>query len=193
MFVPGMTLALLLEWSRRRDEPLRLLEWPRRHPLACWAVAAACFWTVSTQLGIGFEVGTSDPAKSMVKELLYAGVGLFVVLPVALAGATLPRSLGWLGTRPMVVLGVLSYGIYLWHEGVLEIYADTRDLTVFTGSMPAALLATIAGSVAIAAVSYVLVERPALMLKDRRRRLFDEWRPVGLPDAAPEPEPVAAR
>ena len=87
----------------------------------------------------------------------------------------------------MVVLGVLSYGIYLWHEGVLDIYRDTRDLPVFTGSLPAALLATIAGSVAVAAVSYVLVERPALTLKDRRRRLFDEWRPVGLPVATPEP------
>jgi peptidoglycan/LPS O-acetylase OafA/YrhL/4-amino-4-deoxy-L-arabinose transferase-like glycosyltransferase len=187
MFVPGMALALVLEWSRRRDRPLRLLEWPRRHPLVCWAAAAACFWAVSEPLGLGFEVGTSDPGTSMVKEGLYAAIGFLVVLPVALAGATLPRSLRWLGSRPMVVLGVLSYGIYLWHEGVLDIYRDTRDLPVFTGSLPAALLATIVGTVAVAAVSYVLVERPALRLKDRRRRLFDEWHPVGLPAAAPEP------
>jgi peptidoglycan/LPS O-acetylase OafA/YrhL/4-amino-4-deoxy-L-arabinose transferase-like glycosyltransferase len=187
MFVPGMALALGLEWSRRRARPLRLLEWPRRHPLACWAAAAACFWAVSEPLGLGFEVGTSDPGTSMVKEGLYAAIGFLVVLPVALAGATLPRSLRWLGSRPMVVLGVLSYGIYLWHEGVLDIYRDTRDLPVFTGSLPAALLATIVGSVAVAAVSYVLVERPALTLKDRRRRLFDEWRPVGLPAGAHSP------
>ncbi len=187
MFVPGMALALVLEWSRRRDEPLRLLDWPRRHPLVCWVGAAACFWVVSEPLGLGFEVGTNDPATSMVKEGLYAAVGFLVVLPVALAGATLPRSLRWLGSRPMVVLGVLSYGIYLWHEGVLDIYRDIRDLPVFTGSMPAALVATICGSVVAAAVSYVLVERPALTLKDRRRHLFDEWRPVGLPAATPEP------
>ena len=184
MFVPGMALAVLLEWSRRRSEPLRLLDWPRRHPLVCWAGAAACFWAASTRLGLGFEVGASDPGTSMVKEVLYAAVGLLVVLPVALAGATLPRSLRWLGSRPMVVLGVLSYGIYLWHEGVLDIYRDIRGLPVFTGSMPAALLATIAGSIVAAAISYVLVERPALTLKDRRRRLFDSWQPVGLPDAA---------
>ena len=81
----------------------------------------------------------------------------------------------------MVALGVLSYGIYLWHEGVLEIYRDIFDLRTFTGSLPPALAATLAGSVAAAAVSYVLVERPALSLKDRRRRLFAAWRPVGLP------------
>ena len=184
MFVPGMALAVALEWSRRRPRPLRLLEWPRRHPLVCWAGAAACFWVAATPLGLGFEVGASDPGTSLAKELLYAGVGFLVILPVALAGATLPRSLGWLGSRPMVLLGVLSYGIYLWHEGVLDIYRDIRDLPVFTGSFPAALVATVAGSVVAAGVSYVLVERPALALKDRRRRLFDAWRPVGLPDTA---------
>ena len=184
---PAWPSRSVLEWSRRRDRPLRLLEWPRRHPLVCWTAAAACFWAVSEPLGLGFEVGSSDPATSMVKEGLYAAIGFLVVLPVALAGATLPRSLRWLGSRPMVVLGVLSYGIYLWHEGILDIYRDTRDLPVFTGSLPAALLATIAGSVAAAAVSYVLVERPALTLKDRRRRLFDEWQPVGLPAASPQP------
>jgi peptidoglycan/LPS O-acetylase OafA/YrhL len=81
----------------------------------------------------------------------------------------------------MVTLGMVSYGIYLWHEGVLDIYRDIFDVPVFTGSLPAALVATVAGSVAAAAVSYVVVERPALSLKDRSRHLFATWRPVGLP------------
>jgi peptidoglycan/LPS O-acetylase OafA/YrhL len=184
LFVPGMALAVGLEWSRRRQQPLRLLDWPRRHPLACWVAAAACFWLVSTQLGLGFGVGASDPGTSMIKELLYAAVGFLVVLPVALAGATLPPSLRWLGSRPMVALGMLSYGIYLWHEGVLDIYRDIFDVPIFTGSLPAALAFTLAGSVVAATISYVLVERPALALKDRSRRLFDTWRPVGLPSEA---------
>jgi peptidoglycan/LPS O-acetylase OafA/YrhL len=81
----------------------------------------------------------------------------------------------------MMALGMLSYGIYLWHEGVLDIYRDIFDVPIFTGSMPAALAFTLAGSVVAAAISYVLVERPALSLKDRDRRLFDRWQPVGLP------------
>jgi peptidoglycan/LPS O-acetylase OafA/YrhL len=192
LFVPGMALALAFEWSRRKDTPLAALEWARRHPMVCWAGAAACFWVVSTQLGLGFEVGASAPRTSMAKELLYAATGLLVVLPVALAGATLPRSLRWLGSRPMVVLGLLSYGIYLWHEGVLDIYRGIFDLDVFTGSMPAALAATVAGSVIAAAISYVVVERPALALKDRSQRIFATWRPVGLPaDVAPAPVPAS--
>ena len=187
LFVPGMALAVALERSRRRERPFGVLEWPRRHPLACWAGAAVCFWLVSTQLGLGFEVGASAPRTSMAKELLYAAVGFLVVLPVAVAGATLPRSLRWLGSRPMVMLGTLSYGIYLWHEGVLDIYRDILDLPMFTGSLLPALAWTLVGSVAAAAVSYVLVERPALSLKDRRRKLFATWRPVGLPAETARP------
>jgi peptidoglycan/LPS O-acetylase OafA/YrhL len=184
LFVPGMALAVVLEWSRRRERPLRLLESLRRHPMLCWAGAAACFWAVSTQLDLGFQVGATEPGQAVIKEALYAGTGFLLVLPVALAGATLPRSLRWLGSRPMVVLGVLSYGIYLWHEGVTDIYRDIFNVPIFNGSFPAALAFTIAGSVAVAAVSYFVVERPALALKDRHRRLFSAWHPVGLPAGA---------
>jgi peptidoglycan/LPS O-acetylase OafA/YrhL len=42
-------------------------------------------------------------------------------------------------------------------------------------------VATLLGSLVAASISYVVVERPALALKDRRLRLFASWRPVGLP------------
>jgi peptidoglycan/LPS O-acetylase OafA/YrhL/4-amino-4-deoxy-L-arabinose transferase-like glycosyltransferase len=184
MFVPGMALALAVEWARRRGRPFPALEAVRRHPLACWAAAGACFWAVSTQLDLGFGIGATGARLGVTKELLYVAVGFLVVLPVALAGATLPRSLRWLASRPMVALGIVSYGIYLWHEGVLDIYRDVFDIGIFTGSFPAALAVTLVGSLAAAAVSYVVVERPALALKDRGTRLFAAWRPVGLPAGA---------
>jgi hypothetical protein len=38
----------------------------------------------------------------------------------------------------------------------------------------------------------VVVERPALGLKDRSQRIFATWRPVGLPaDVTPAPVPAA--
>jgi peptidoglycan/LPS O-acetylase OafA/YrhL/4-amino-4-deoxy-L-arabinose transferase-like glycosyltransferase len=184
MFVPGMALALAVEWARHRGRPFPVLEALRRHPLACWAGAAACFWVVSTQLDLGFGIGASGARLGVTKELLYVGVGFLVVLPVALAGATLPRSLRWLASRPMVALGMVSYGIYLWHEGVLDIYRGVFDIGIFTGSFPAALAVTLVGSLIAATVSYVVVERPALALKDRGTRLFAVWRPVGLPAGA---------
>jgi peptidoglycan/LPS O-acetylase OafA/YrhL len=185
MFVPGMALALAFEWSRRRDRPLALLELIRKHPLVCWALAAVCFWAVSTQVGLGV-LGSESAGESLAHELLYAAIGFLLLAPVALAGETLPRSLRWLGTRAMVTLGVLSYGIYLWHEGVTDIYRDTRDIQngnfyLLQGWFPAMLAFVLVGSVLLAAVSYYVVERPALLLKDRDRKLFAAWQPVRLP------------
>ena len=185
MFVPGMALALAYEWSRRRDRPLAVLELLRKHPLVCWALAAMCFWVVSTQVGLDV-LGSESAAESLAHEMLYAAIGFLLLAPVALAGETLPRSLRWLGTRAMVTLGVLSYGIYLWHEGVTDIYRDTRDIQsgnfyLLQGWFPAMLAWVLVGSVLAAAVSYYLVERPALLLKDRDRKLFASWTPVRLP------------
>jgi peptidoglycan/LPS O-acetylase OafA/YrhL len=193
LFVPGMALAVGLEWSRRRERPLAALELARRHPLACWAVAAAAFWTVATQLDLGVQVGATGQGQAIAKELLYGAVGFALVVPVALAGATLPRSLRWLGTRVMVTLGVLSYGIYLWHEGVTDLYRDIRNLAPLHGWFLGILVVTTVGSVALAGASYLTVERPALGLKDRHRKLFATWRPVRLPtDVAVPPIPEAS-
>jgi peptidoglycan/LPS O-acetylase OafA/YrhL len=184
LFVPGMALAVGLEWSRRRERPLAVLELARRHPLVCWAGAAATFWAVATQLDLGVQVGATSQGQAIAKELLYGAVGFALVVPVALAGATLPRPLQWLGTRAMVTLGVLSYGIYLWHEGVTDLYRDIRNLAPLHGWFLGILVVTTVGSVALAGASYLTVERPALGLKDRHRKLFATWRPVRLPAGA---------
>lgn len=177
LFVPGMALALGFEWSRRRDQPLRVLELLHRHPLACWAAAAFSFWVVSVgrfagfDIGIGAQLGAESGADDIVQQLSYAAVGFFLLAPVALATSSLPRSLRWLAHPVPATLGVLSYGIYLWHIGVIDIYLDVLNIeeTGFgfadTPFWPM-LAAVVAGSVAVAAGSYVLVERPALRRKD---------------------------
>lgn len=171
MFAPGMALALGLEWARRREQPVRVLELIRAHPLVCWALAGLSFWAVSTQIGLGTQVGAESPLQDLGKETLYASVGFFLVAPVALAASQLPRSLGWLSTRVMVTLGLLSYGIYLWHVGVIDTYLRATDRTFFTGSPVVQMFAAaVIGSIAVAGISYVVVERPALKLKDRKPR-----------------------
>jgi hypothetical protein len=121
------------------------------------------------------------------KELLYVAIGMLLMAPVALAGDALPRSLRWLSSRVMVTLGMLSYGIYLWHEGIIDIYRDTLNIQTDTGvyrlagSFPQMLIVVTLATVAVAGLSYLLVERPALLLKDRDRKLFSDWQPEGLP------------
>ncbi|MDF2045935.1 acyltransferase [Microbacterium sp. Kw_RZR3] len=92
---------------------------------------------------------------------LAAAVGL-----VAITGArhaSIP-----LGTPPLVFFGRLSYGLYLWHEVILFTRPDGSPITE-TARVVAAVV-----SILIATVSWVLVERPALLLKKRFERVKPE-------------------
>jgi peptidoglycan/LPS O-acetylase OafA/YrhL len=60
-------------------------------------------------------------------------------------------------------VGVISYGLYLWHYPVSRFAAQaTRDAWVV-------LVVTLVGSFVVAGISYFVVERPFLALKNRLR------------------------
>jgi peptidoglycan/LPS O-acetylase OafA/YrhL len=75
---------------------------------------------------------------------------------------------------------------------VTDLYRDIRNEPPLYGWFAGILVVTAVGSVVFAAVSYLTVERPALELKDKRRRLFPSWRPVGLPAGADATAPTPA-
>jgi peptidoglycan/LPS O-acetylase OafA/YrhL len=66
---------------------------------------------------------------------------------------------GWLAW-----LGLISYGIYLWHIEIVRVLSDKLD----DAFLPM-LVGAITLSIAAAAGSYYIVERPILRFKD--------WRP----------------
>jgi peptidoglycan/LPS O-acetylase OafA/YrhL len=72
----------------------------------------------------------------------------------------------------------VSYGVYLWHEGWLQkwlvwTHRPTVGDLLATGhgisrwTYPLILVLTVLSSLATATLSYYLVERPVLRLKDR--------------------------
>jgi peptidoglycan/LPS O-acetylase OafA/YrhL len=69
----------------------------------------------------------------------------------------------------MVWLGLISYGIYLWHEAWLTIYVRSVGFAYGGNDRLLQFLAvTLALTIPTAALSYYLIERPALRLKTRR-------------------------
>ena len=74
-----------------------------------------------------------------------------------------------LETRFLVYAGVVSYSVYLWHEPLIR-WLAAHDLT-FHGRWADAgnVVLVTALTLAIATVSYLLVERPAMSLRTRRR------------------------
>ena len=120
-------------------------------------------------------------------EVLY--VGGFTV--IAIAAAVLIASVleadsalaRVLSTPPMVLLGRLSYSLYLWHFGIFQVVA------AHTTAWAAAPRVVFAWTVTLlaAAASYRFIELPALGLKGRLGRRARSKRP---PPAGHEPQAI---
>jgi peptidoglycan/LPS O-acetylase OafA/YrhL len=94
-----------------------------------------------------------------------ASVAVAGLLFACVVGA--PWADRWLGSRPMVWLGDISYSLYLWHVPVIACVAwQSGELAAgdFWPYFSACLLA----SLALASVSWWFVERPAQAWAARR-------------------------
>ena len=92
-----------------------------------------------------------------------------------------------LANRALLYIGMVSYGLYLWHLAVIIQLVRWDYASVdFVHPWVAWLIPTLAAGMALASLSYYLVERPALSLK----RLVPDRRPdqpgaVSAPAAPP--------
>jgi len=72
-----------------------------------------------------------------------------------------------LASRRLAFLGTVSYGIYLYHVPLATRLAGWGLLPTDAASLARWLAIELAGTVALAWLSYRLVERPALRLRGR--------------------------
>src|SRR4051812_6931780 len=181
-FAAGMALAVV---STSRRDLFRAAAWlPRPVRLgAAQVLRADGAWIALALLayscGLLFEARNIMPWDSTIYATLAA---LAVLTPLVLRPTTsrFARLLG--GARPLVALGAISYGLYLWHWPIQEL-ARTHGFAV-----PNSVLGWVAGFATMATlgsiaalVSYRLVETPV----NRRVRALTARR-----SARPIPEEV---
>jgi len=174
LFAAGMVLALwsvLAEVAPTREP--RLFGVARRHPNLFW-LGALVAWGVNCAQPLAIP-GTADWLPSdaaVIREVLMFLFSICVMIPVVVPRAPSATMVRVLTNWPMRYLGRISYGLYVWHFAVM--YVVFGSGSIFGQTVPVhALLGkygfwelvvpVLVGTIAVASVSFWLIERPILI------------------------------
>jgi len=173
-FGAGMLVAVWIEWRRIARPPRE----GGHDGLGPWATGALALLGALVVFGDGYWSETVDggsDARAMFAMLMPAAG--FALIVAAIAGGR-GRAVHWLGWRPLAAVGLVSYGLYLWHLPLLLVLRGQ-------GLLPQALwprmLVVLVAALVAAALSWRYVEQPAMAWAARRERR-----------RAPEPGPAQA-
>lgn len=195
LFAFGMLMAIgsVAVNELGRPTPLRLDH--RWAPAICWTGALGAFVLVAW--GVGLPHASPDIANHLLwgQHYLYGLTAVLLVLPAVFGPQARESSrVRWfLTTRVMVYLGVISYGIYLWHEALIDRYLSLAgffdpgktSFMLYGSDVPLRwhtsdwlsvpwytfVLGVFVVTVICASVSWYALERPVLRLKDLPHRL----------------------
>jgi peptidoglycan/LPS O-acetylase OafA/YrhL len=136
-----------------------------RHAGVAWAAAGIAFWAVCTQLDLPRVFADLTDGGELGRQVLYAATAVCLVAPAVFGDQRRGAVRRFLASRPMVAVGIVSYGVFLWHFELMKLFDDWLPDATFPG-----LLVLVAGAaIAIAVVSWLVVEKP-LQAWSRRTR-----------------------
>ncbi len=165
-FALGMGLAGVSVWTQERGAAPRPVRWLSAHPGTVWTTAAALYVVPASvyfdkrPLG-AFPLGSHT--QYITEYLLFGVICVLLLVPAVFAGSGSgwPRRL--LAHRSLSWLGLISYGVFLWHFPIL---LGLRDLGVVdwwpSMAYPVLVATTLAVTVPCAALSYYALERPLM-------------------------------
>jgi peptidoglycan/LPS O-acetylase OafA/YrhL len=158
LFCGGMIVAVI-----RAERDAGNLRLPRR-----WAAATATIGVLAVILGD--RLGDVGTIRYHLYQLTMMVACTCLVALVALGGVK-SHVVRVLESRPLVFLGIISYGIFLWHLPLLAVLQRNR-LTATSAVAPLVNIPLVlVASIAVAYLSWRIVERPALALKGRFIRI----------------------
>ena len=134
-------------------------------------VALALFWIVSTQFSLAVGLDTSGFVRETLRQGFYGLIGLFLVAPFALPGPQ-TKSHQFFGQRWLAWSGIVSYGVYLWHQVFISGNWARRWMPYefFDSQILSRVLITTCATFVIAALSYYLFEEPLSRIVNKRVR-----------------------
>lgn len=164
-FALGMFLAVVStrRWDERRAARIDRIGRPA---WVWWAVALVALVAIPVALRLD-PLEAPSTAQAVAMNFLQMIVGVCVVVPVVLGPQDHGAIRKTLRSRPAVYLGLVSYGIYLWHWYILRIVADWLDWPLYRGNWFVVLVVALPIVVAAASASWFGLERPVLRAAHR--------------------------
>jgi peptidoglycan/LPS O-acetylase OafA/YrhL len=166
-FALGMGFAVASAWFAQGGSVPRLVEALGNAPALCWLLSLACFVIASKALHLPVGLARIDGKRAYARQFLYGATAFFLLFPAVFGPqdrGLVRRFLRW---KPMVYLGLISYGIYLWHQAWIGKAFSWTGQPVFHASFPAVFTVAVSWTVVTASASWFLLERPLLRVRDR--------------------------
>ena len=164
----GMLVAVVYVW---RDVGRPLPVWLETFVRTSWpslAVAIVLFGvTISLNISNDFAAPSTDAWKPVVLISLNGLSACFLLLPGFLGPAAADPWRRGLQTKALVSLGLISYGIFLWHPIAIDEMNNWVLQNRMVPSFFTALPVVLGFALVAATLSYVVIEKPAQRLRDR--------------------------
>ena len=168
-FALGMACAVLSANMQVTTKRPRWINELASAPGTCWVLALALFWLATTPLTGPRGLVARTWQEEVARHILYGAVALCILLPAVLPVDRSNLARRVLDGRVMRHLGRISYGLFLYQLIALDLVYRWTDFERFSGNFAVVTLAVTALTVAMAEVSWHVVEAPALRLKPAAR------------------------
>ncbi len=180
-FALGMGMAVVSARFHGHSRQPRALRAVASHPGIFWLAAIGGY--VVLCLWLPPHIFLFLPEQQAVGHIAFGLISALLLAPAVFGQSSLGLPRRFLAHPLVAWIGLISYGIFLWHFVVTVKLGPSGA----AASFPVIVAATLGISVAVAAASYYLIERPILRLKYRRLRdLLAVWRRSSAPGASAE-------
>ncbi len=170
VFGAGMMIAVVSAWADLRTMIREVTTAATQRPWMWWVASAALFWWVSTQFDLERGLTVASPEREALRQMLYLLVGVTAIVPIVFAAPKSTPGLRFLSTRSMSYLGVVSYGVYLWHQAFIHWAQRATGHGDIGGNFVLLVVVGTIGAVIVGGLSHRFIEEPASRLVRRWER-----------------------
>jgi peptidoglycan/LPS O-acetylase OafA/YrhL len=165
--VLGMGLAVLVEAPASAEILSKVRIFMANHTGA-FVLVSVFVWLMSANINMAIGLNKSEFHIELLGHFLYGLASVLLVAPFCVDSQSLLVKA--MSLRLFTWLGTISYGIYLWHMAFLEgNFAEKyMPYTENDGQVLLRFLVVLPASIAIASLSYYVIERPIMRAVSKR-------------------------